>query len=466
MIVKEREFVISPLQGRRLATTDLAEACNRECGADEELIRFVVTKSNTHVWECEIAIVEGVEHEGLFQPLFAFRRRCTNATNKFCAAFLVPTGIGAEIGGHAGDATAAARLIANSCDHLILHPNVVNGSDINEMPNNALYVEGSILTRLLMGTIGLQPIKSNRILAIIDDHPDSHFTDAAINTVNAGRATYGLDCLEVIKINPPIRLWGAKYTKSGRAVGEVRGLANLFSLIAERKDCIDAIAISSVISFPVDYHTEYFKSEGDMVNPWGGVEAMLTHTVSTLFDLPSAHAPMFESREIENLETGIVEPRMAAEAISVSFFQCALKGLHTSPKIVTDQSAFGKWGILSAEDVSCLIIPDGCLGLPTLAALEQGIPVIAVRENRNLMKNDLSQLPWQKNQFFLAENYLEAAGIVGALKAGITIDSVRRPISATEISTSTNHGYSTAADQRNTVKPISEALRLSGYTKK
>jgi hypothetical protein len=32
-------------------------------------------------------------------------------------------------------------------------------------------------------------------------------------------------------------------------------------------------------------------------------------------------------------------------------------------------------GVFTAADVSCLVIPDGCLGLPTLAALEQGIPV-------------------------------------------------------------------------------------------
>ena len=53
---------------------------------------------------------------------------------------LVPTGIGCEIGGHAGDAGPAARLLATVCDRLILHPNVVNGSDLNEMPENALYV--------------------------------------------------------------------------------------------------------------------------------------------------------------------------------------------------------------------------------------------------------------------------------------------------------------------------------------
>jgi hypothetical protein len=69
-----------------------------------------------------------------------------------------------------------------------------------------------------------------------------------------------------------------------------------------------------------------------------------------------------------------------------------IKGLSRSPRIVTGAAALTGRGVVSAEDVSCLVIPDGCLGLPTLAALHQGIHVIAVRENRNLMRNDLERL--------------------------------------------------------------------------
>ncbi len=165
-----------------------------------------------------------------------------------------------------------------------------------------------------------------------------------------------------------------------------------------------------------------------MVNPWGGVESMLTHTVSSLYDVPSAHAPMLESQDVLDIETGVVDPRMAAEVISVSFLQCVLKGLQRSPKIVADRETMRDPGVLTARDLSCLVIPDHCLGLPTLAALEQGIPVIAVKENKNLMKNDLSTLPWAKGQLHIVENYWEAAGVLGALRAGIDPSSVRRPI--------------------------------------
>ena len=68
---------------------------------------------------------------------------------------------------------------------------------------------------------------------------------------------------------------------------------------------------------------------------------------------------------------------------------------------------------------------------PPLAALAQGIPVIAVKENRNLMQNDLLRLPWAEAQFFQVANYWEAAGVISALRAGIDPKSVRRPLAAT-----------------------------------
>ena len=89
--------------------------------------------------------------------------------------------------------------------------------------------------------------------------------------------------------------------------------------------------------------------------------------------------------------------------------------------------------VLTAADISCLVIPDGCVGLPTLAALEQGIPVIGVKENRNRMRNDLKALPFAPGKLFIVENYLEAAGVIAALKAGIAVASVRRPLKETKV---------------------------------
>ncbi len=324
-----------------------------------------------------------------------------------------------------------ARLLAEVSDTLVLHPNVVNASDVNEMPSNSLYVEGSVITRLLMGTAGLLPVRSNRVLVVIDAHMDALFVNAAVNAVSGARAAYGLDCVDVVAIDPPIELV-ASYSRSGCAAGRIEGAERIFRLLDERAGTFDAVSLSTVIDVPPKFHQLYFDAEGLMVNPWGGVEAMLTHALSSVFDLPTAHAPMFESRNIADADPGIVDPRMAAEAVSLTFLQCTLKGLRQSPRIITNSGAMRENCVMTAEQISCLVIPEGCLGLPTLAALEQGINVIEVA-NKNLMKNDLEALPWAEGQFNRASNYLEAAGLLAALRAGISGDSVRRPLRCTKL---------------------------------
>ncbi|UCC30475.1 MAG: DUF3326 domain-containing protein [Phycisphaerales bacterium] len=394
-------------------------------------VRFVVTASETSGHHCEVGAISGLAEVGRSAPpsVFEFTRRTVENTSQFNVVLLVPTGIGAEIGGHAGDAAPVARVLAAGCDTLITHPNVVNASDINEIPGNGLYVEGSVICRLLMGTLGLERVRSNRVLVVIDAHEDEFFVNAAVNSVNAARASYGLRCPKIIELDPPVKL-RARYASSGAAAGRIEAFDGLCAGLDEHREQYDAVALSSVIDVPHEYHMEYFRSEGKMINPWGGVEAMLTHAISSLYNVPSAHAPMLESREIANMDPGIVDPRMAAEAVSTTFLQCTLKGLQRSPRIVTGHDAIQRPNVITAEDVSCLVIPDGCLGLPTLACLEQGMPVIAVRENRNVMRNDLTALPWAPGQLHVVENYWEAAGIIAALRAGITPESVRRPFPA------------------------------------
>ncbi len=435
MRLSEEEFVIPIAPGHRNLLSHIEQAMRFRLADAGTPLRFVVTETDAEHYHCEIGVMTNdapLESDSIFR----FVHRDGENTESFNAVMLVPTGIGAEIGGHAGDATPVARLLGTACDRLIIHPNVVNASDLNEMPKNALYVEGSVISRFMMGAVGLSPVRANRVLVVIDKHKDTYFSDAAINAVNASRASFGFNCPQIVELDPPVRM-RAVYTKSGRATGEVTELENLWEALDERRDDFDAVALSSVIDVPEIYHQDYFDSEGEMVNPWGGVEAILTHAVSDRFNVPSAHSPMFESREIANANPGIVDPRMAAEAISLTFFQCILKGLQRSPAIVTDPDQMQRPNVLTAADVSCLVIPDGCLGLPTLAALEQGIPVIAVRENTNLMRNDLAVLPWAQGQFHTVESYLEAVGLMNALRAGLSPESLRRPMKKVTVETRT-----------------------------
>ncbi len=433
MLLSETEFDIPTAPGHHNLLSHLQSQVSQNLPEGTIPVRLVISGTERDHYHCEVGVLNGAERFSSLSTdsLFNFTKRPLENTKNFNAVFLVPTGVGAEIGGHAGDAAPVARMLASVCDALITHPNVVNASDINEIPDSALYVEGSVICRFLMGTIGLQEVRANRVLVVIDDHQE-FFVNAAVNAVSAARASYGLQCPKVIQLAPPVRLM-ARYTSSGAAAGRVEQIASLCTVLDEMRGEYDAVAISSVIDVPYSYHMDYFLSEGQMVNPWGGVEALFTHALSLLYGMPSAHSPMFESEEIANLDSGIVDPRMAAEAVSVTFLQCILKGLMRSPRILTSSDAMRHPSAITAADVSCLVIPDGCLGLPTLAALEQGIPVIAVRENSNLMKNDLSALPWASGQLHIVENYWEAAGVMAAMRAGIAPESVRRPLAATDV---------------------------------
>ncbi len=423
MRLLERQAVINPAPN---AFAALRDAVADSLSDSETPVRFAVTNSDGGPYECEIGVVSG-DHPHRVSPLFEFRRRSHESQEAFNVVFMVPTGIGADIGGHAGDATPAAILLAHIADTLITHPNVVNASDINELPANGLYVEGSVLTRLMMGTVGLRPARANRVLVALDASYNERYAKYTVNAVNAARATYGLNCAGIVEIEPPIKVVGS-YTHTGRASGHVDGISGLLESLIHRRDTYDALALASVVEVPAHYHYDYFTSGGEIINPWGGVEALLTHAVSSILNVPTAHAPMMESDDIAAVDPGIVDSRMAAEIISITFLQSVLKGLHRSPTIVTDPAEFVPSNVLGAEDISCLVIPDGCLGLPTLAALRQDITVIAVRENRSLMRNDLARLPWKPGRLYMAENYWEAAGIAAALKAGLDPDSVRRPL--------------------------------------
>ncbi len=436
MLLSEREIEIPVAKGNGSLLAYFEQAICKHLGTDEIPVRFVVTQSDSSTYHCELGVLEGTNDLSIPQPtsIFDFAPREIENRDKFNAVMIVPTGIGAEIGGHAGDAGPAARLLAGACDTLITHPNVVNASDINELPENGLYVEGSVLSQLLMGTVGLQKVRANRVMLVIDKHEDSRISDFAVNSASAARAALGLECPLVVEMEPPIRM-SSEYSSSGRAVGRIGSLERLCEILYRHRTEYDAVALATLVDIPKKIQMEYFKSHGEMVNPWGGVEAMLTHAISMLFGVPTAHAPMLESMEMLNIRVGVVDPRMSAEAVSACFLHCVLKGLHRSPRIITDKMVFTHPGVLTAADISCVVIPDGCVGLPTLAALEQGIPVIAVSENRNRMKNKLEELPFSPGKLFIVKNYLEAVGMMTALKSGVAPSSVRRPLEETKVST-------------------------------
>ena len=79
--------------------------------------------------------------------------------------FIVPTGIGASIGGFAGDASRYAAKFSKKAK-LIVNPNVVNAGGFSGINGNMLYVEGYVLDEFVKGNINdLHPgVQANIIL--------------------------------------------------------------------------------------------------------------------------------------------------------------------------------------------------------------------------------------------------------------------------------------------------------------
>jgi len=321
---------------------------------------------------------------------------------------IVPTGLGCSIGGHAGDAAPAARLLASACDKLIIHPNVVNASDINEMPANSLYVEGGMLDRFLEGEIELQPVRSNRVLVAANAPIDVNI----INAVNGAHAAAGIS-LEIVELSPPLIMRGS--LEDGRAVGEVDGWESVVQQVQPFE--FDALAVTTPVQVDEQTALEYLRCGS--VNPWGAVEAKASRLISMALNKPVAHAPA-PTEQLKEFDE-VVDPRKAAEMVSVTYLFCILKGLHHAPRI-----GLG----ISAGEVDCLVTPVGCWGRPHAACARLGIPIIGVAENEVTSPGGWEE--WDRHlldaNVVLVQNYWESAGYILAMRAGVAPESTRRPL--------------------------------------
>lgn len=314
---------------------------------------------------------------------------------------IVPTGLGAEIGGHNGDANPVVKLFGALSDIVITHPNVVNGSDINEMPENCMYVDGYMLDCFFAGEINLKTSKNRNILLAVNG-PVGNDT---INAVSASRVTLGID-IEIMELVTDLKM-AAYYDSCGLATGNVTGWEELIDQVLGRE--FDALAIATPVDVSHDIAMEYLRNGG--VNPWGGVEAKASRLISGSISKPVAHSPV-ESGVFKGFHE-IVDPRMAPEMLSDTYLHSVFKGLHNAPQ------SCGKNEGLNISEIDFLISASGCWGPAHNAAKKNGVEIITVEENRTIL-NSYGGL--------VCDNYLEAAGIVACKSAGILPKYVRRPI--------------------------------------
>ena len=142
MQLTERHIPIPISPKNRNMLEHIRNSLGSSLNAGDTAVRFAITHIDEDHYHCEFGVLEGLDQSisRELPSIFDGGPRRLECTDAFNIVFVVPTGIGAVVGGHAGDATPVARVLAEVCDILTTHPNVVNASDINEMPQNALYV--------------------------------------------------------------------------------------------------------------------------------------------------------------------------------------------------------------------------------------------------------------------------------------------------------------------------------------
>ena len=286
-------------------------------------------------------------------------------------AFIIPTGIGASIGGFAGDASKWARKFAKN-NKLIVNPNVVNAACFSGITENMLYVEGFSLDEFFKGKCTLKESSNNKIGVVFDKSISTKVLNIHINTINAVKTVYDIDIIgyEITKESVGVEFF---IDKSGVSMGNVKNLSTIKNSAEKliEKGC-NAIAI--VCNFPEDQGDEY--SNGIGVDPVGGVEAIISHYISKELKIPCAHAPAFNDYEIS---TNIVDTRCSAEYITPTFLPCILLGLSQAPQLTTNDG-------ISINDLNFLIVPYNSLGgIPVLEALNKGIKVFAIKENKTVL---------------------------------------------------------------------------------
>lgn len=284
--------------------------------------------------------------------------------------FIVPTGIGAAVGGYAGDASVWARKFSKKAQ-LIVNPNVVNAGGFSGINDNMLYVEGYSLDEFFKGNINLAPSYNNKVGVVFDSAIPQDVLNIHINTINAVKTVYGVDVIGYELTEQPV---GVTFSlgPSGVSAGNVNNEKTLLKasekLIANGAE---AIALVCFFEDPENMNEDYASGQG--TDPVGGVEAILSHYISQKLQIPCAHSPAFEDYSIC---TDIVDPKASSEYITPTFLPCILLGLANAPKLVNTNEG------ISINNVDFVVMPYDSLGsIPVFEALKRNIKVFAVKEN-------------------------------------------------------------------------------------
>ena len=310
--------------------------------------------------------------------------------NKYIA-FSLPTGIGAQIGGFAGDCGHIVREFSKYFK-VVVNPNAVNGGILSAINENMLYTEGFAFDEFLCGNLNLAlNSKQNKIGVVFDCAIPKDILNVHINTINAAKMVWGLDIIEPVFTQESV---GVEFLINNNiSSGTVK---NPQALLEASKKTIQngATALAVVCFFGDDADDENY-SNGTGIDPIGGVEAIISHLIVKELKIPCAHAPAFLDVDISSK---IENPKVSSECISSTYLPCVLQGLANAPQFVQS-------GGVKNSDIKYLIVPFGAMGSKgVLGAYQAGIKICAVR---NLSKLDVGCKCLNCGDILEFENYFE-----------------------------------------------------------
>ncbi|CAJ1932494.1 unnamed protein product [Sphenostylis stenocarpa] len=343
---------------------------------------------------------------------------------EYTSVMIVPTGIGAAIGGYAGDALPVARALSSIVDCLISHPNVFNAAMLYWPMPNALYVEGYALDRFAEGSWALQPVHQNRVGLVLDAGIEEELRVRQLQVADAARASLGLPVAEYIVTDTPLKVEKWVDPETGQSTGRIKHPDSLLRAVNTLVNRSKVNAIAVVGRFPddeIDEVDDYRQGMG--IDLLAGVEAVISHLVVKEFQIPCAHAPAMSPLPMSLS----LSPKSAAEEIGYTFLPCVLAGLSNAPQyLVMDYKSLGK-GCILASDVDSVILPrDACGGDASLAFARNKSRkplIITVEENETVLDDTADKLGLE---VLHVSNYWEAIGVIAAHKAGIDPFSLRR----------------------------------------
>eukprot|EP00894_Picocystis_sp_ML_P002011 jgi/Pico_ML_1/52528/g3219.t1 len=217
------------------------------------------------------------------------------------AVLIVPTGVGAAIGGYAGDALPVARAMGGLVDRLVTHPNVLNGAMMYWPMDNAWYVEGHALDRFAAGECGLRAVHQNRIGIVIDRAVEHELKVRHLQVADAAQATLGLDVAGYMVTEQYLGV-ALETTETGASTGTLSNPDTLLKAADILVNSYGCEAIAVVARFP-DEDLEELENyrDGVGVDALAGVEAVISHYIenTTVMDVRAADLDL-ESLQVSN----------------------------------------------------------------------------------------------------------------------------------------------------------------------